>query len=150
MVMFSLLAPIWYQQVSLCLSNPALAGRADVNLTPESFKGGRSLVGMLFHPVSHDCKGGVFVILKPLLTDQSIRVSLGIPPFTGHHEYATLARQETVLSHLYQLFSSDSLSVGFLKLCLKHRKMTLFGSLFICRNLTDIHLNLRGIQGPHP
>ena len=47
-------SPIWYQKVSLCLSNPA--GGADVNLTPESSKGGRSLIGMFFHPFSHDCK----------------------------------------------------------------------------------------------
>jgi len=72
---------IWYQKVSLCLCNPALAGRADVNLTPESSKGGRSLVGMFFHPFSHDCKLGGFVVLKPLLTDQSIKGFLGSPPF---------------------------------------------------------------------
>ena len=30
-------SPIWYQKVSLCLSNPALTGRAHVNLTPESW-----------------------------------------------------------------------------------------------------------------
>ena len=53
-------SPIWYQKVSLCLSNRALAGWADVNLTPESFKGGRSSVGMFFHPFSHDCKLGGF------------------------------------------------------------------------------------------
>jgi len=69
-------SPIWYQKVSHCLSNPA-----DVNLTPESFKGGRSLVIMLFHPFSQDCKLGGFVVLKPLLTDQSNKGFLGLPPF---------------------------------------------------------------------
>jgi len=84
-------SPIWYQMVILCLNNPALADRADVNLTPESFKCGRSLVRMFFHSLSHDCKLRGFVILKPLLTDQSKRVLLGLSPFTGHHGYATTA-----------------------------------------------------------
>ena len=44
--------PFWYQKVSLCLLNSGLACRADVNLTPEPFKGGRSLVGMFVSPLS--------------------------------------------------------------------------------------------------
>jgi len=71
------------QKVSLCLSNPALVGRADVNLTPESSKGGRSLVGMFFHLFSHDCKLGGFVVLKPLLTDQSQKGFFGLSPLFG-------------------------------------------------------------------
>jgi len=67
------------------------------------------LVGMFFHPFSHDCKLGGFVILKPLLADQSKRVSLGLPPFTGHHEYATPGNRQTQTPPAYcQMEKRDS------------------------------------------